>query len=158
MLKAREGSTREGMVPKLKFRRVLRILLTKMTHDISCMIRGTYLKSSSHACATNKFKVQFESINSSSNLSLGFYSPSRTRSPTSFWILVQSFCYAQNPSAVGSYCRSDSSTAITFSRLHINQLYIVLQSDYSLACHVLLVRGAHVRGMTRLNVCIPQAR
>ena len=47
-----------------------------MTHGILCMIRGT--KSEiirvSHACATNKFKVHFKSINSSSSLS---------RSPTS---------------------------------------------------------------------------
>jgi hypothetical protein len=73
-------------------------------------------------------------------------------SPTSYWILVQSFYNAQN-SAVGSYRRSDSSTAITFSRLRINQLYIVLGSNQSLACHVLLVRVANVHGMTHLNVC-----
>jgi len=138
MLKAeaREGSTKQGggglvMIPKLRFRWFLRVLLTKMTYDVSCMIRGT--KSTiirvSHACATNKFKVQFKSINSSSSLSLGFYSPSRTRLPTPYWILVQSFCHAQNSSASGSYRRSNSSTAITFSCLDIKQLHIVLRSN-----------------------------
>jgi hypothetical protein len=66
---------------------------------------------------------------------------------------VQSFCNAQNPSAVGSYRRPNSSTAITFSGLRITQLYIVLQSNQSHTCDVLLVRVAKVCGMTSLNVC-----
>lgn len=120
-----------------------------MTHDISCMIRGT--KSVFHSCqkcgkqiqsSIRIHKFKFECLLTVLNPSL-----------TSYWILVQSFCNAQTISAVCSYCRSNSSTAITFSRLRINQLYIVLRSNQSLACHLLLVCVANVRGMTHLNSC-----
>jgi hypothetical protein len=145
--RGRELLRQSKMIPKLTFRQFLRFLLTKMTQDISCetriMLRGTNCdKHIPSSIQIHKFKFE-----------QGFYLPSCTRSPTSYWILVQSFCNAQNYSAVCSYRRSNSSTAITFSRLRINQLCIVLRSNKSLACHILLVRVANVRGMTHLNVC-----
>jgi hypothetical protein len=67
------GSTWQSkMIPKLTFRQFLRFLLTK--NDSLHIMHDTWHKSViirvSHA--TNKFKVQFKSINSS----LSFYSPS----------------------------------------------------------------------------------
>ena len=135
------------MIPKLTFRQFLRFLLTKMTHDISCMIRGT------KSVSCQSCDKQIQSSIQIHKFKFEFLLTVSNPSPTSYWILVQSFCNAQNSSAVGSYRRSDSSTAITFSRIRINQLYIVLRSNESLACHVLLVRVANVRGMTHLNVC-----
>ena len=69
------GSTWQSkMIPKLTFRQFLRFLLTK--NDSLHIMHDTWHKSViirvSHA--TNKFKVQFKSINSS----FSFYSPSQT--------------------------------------------------------------------------------
>ena len=94
--------------------------------------------------AANKFKFKLNS----------FSSPSRTHSLTSYWILVQSFYHAQSSSAIGSYSRSDSSTTITFSHLHINKLYIVLRSNDLFARHIFLVCDPCFCVIKHLNVCI----
>ena len=87
----------------------------KMTHDLSWMIRGTNCeKQIQSSLRIHKFKFKFN---------LGFLLTVSKPLTCS-----QSFCHAQNPSAVGSSFRSDSSREITFSRLLINQPYIIIRT------------------------------